>query len=142
MVDADHNEQAQVGSTLLPRPRICGAITIFYYADLAEAARWYREVLALEDVVQLDGVEIFRLAGTANLALVAEGKGSQPVIAGRAKSAILSIETDELEAWHARLFALGVEGTGEGAQIGADGTTIEFKVYDPGGYTIEFFEWL
>ena len=117
-------------------------MTIFYYADLAEAARWYEEVLGFERMLSLDGAEVFRVADNAQLALVAEGKGSQPVIAGRGKGALLSIQTDELEAWHARLFALGVEGTGKGAHVGADGTTIEFKVYDPGGYTVEFFEWI
>lgn len=127
---------------LPPRPPISGVITIFYYADLAAAARWYAEVIGLEPLMHLDGVEIFRIEGNAHLALVAEGKGSQRFIAGRQKSALLSIHTSDLEGWHARLFALGVEGTGMGAQIGADGTTIEFKVYDPGGYTVEFFEWI
>lgn len=130
------------GQPPLPRPGISGVVTIFYYADLPAASRWYTDVLGLEPVLHLDGVELFRIVGDAHLALVAEGKGSQPVIAGRDKSALLSIQTDDLEGWHARLFALGAEGTGEGAQVGADGTTIEFKVYDPGGYTVEFFEWL
>jgi len=115
---------------------------MFYYANLEEATRWYADVMGFEHVLHLDGAEIFRIDGNAHLALVAEGKGSQPVIAGRGKSAMLSIQTDQLEAWHERLFALGVEGTGKGAHVGAGGTTIEFKVYDPGRYTIEFFEWI
>lgn len=136
------NTQRRTKGSSSPRPDIRGVVTIFYYADLAEAARWYAEALGFESVVQLDGVEIFRIEGNAHLALVAEGKGSQPFIAGRAKSALLSIQTEDLEGWHDRLHALGVEGTGEGAQIGAGGATIEFKVYDPGGYTVEFFEWI
>ncbi|WP_404478189.1 VOC family protein [Novosphingobium sp. BL-52-GroH] len=126
----------------LSRPRIRGVLTMFYYENLAEATRWYTDVMGFEHVLRLDGAEIFRVEDNAHLALVAEGKGSQPVIPGRGKGVLLSIQTDDLEAWHERLFALGVEGTGKGAHVGAGGTTIEFKVYDPGGYTIEFFEWI
>lgn len=131
-----------MASEPIRHPRINGGITIFYYADLAEASRWYTDVLGLERILLLDGVEIFRLTGTQSVALVADGVGSQSFVPGRAKGAVLSIQTDELEAWHARLFAMGVEGTGQGAQVGAQGTTIEFKVFDPGGYTIEFFDWI
>ena len=124
------------------RPSIVGALTMFYYADLAAAADWYETVLGFERIFSTKGLELFRIEGAASLALVQDGYGSQRASPSRQKGAILSIHTDQLEAWHARLFALGVEGTGLGLEVGADGMTIEFKVHDPGGYTVEFFEWI
>ena len=127
---------------LPPRPSIGGGYTIFYYADLAAAVRWYEEVIGLERLLYLKGVVIFRISGSSYLALVADGAGSQRATSGRDKPVILSLQTEDLEAWHARLFALGVEGANMGNKVGTDGTMIEFKVYDPGGYTVEFFEWI
>ncbi|HWU01781.1 MAG TPA: VOC family protein [Novosphingobium sp.] len=123
-------------------PRINGAYVMFYYHDMAQAARWYADVVGLEPWMTAPGLALFRLNAGACLALVQDGSGSQRAIEGANKGAILSIETDALEAWHARLFAQGVEGTGHGLQVGCDGMTIEFKVRDPGGYTVEFFEWI
>ncbi len=123
-------------------PAALNVFTMFYYKDLPAAAEWYETVLGFERIFSAEGLELFRIEGSSNLALVQDGYGSQRATAGRDKGAILSIHTDQLEAWHARLFALGVEGTGVGLLVGADGMTVEFKVHDPGGYTVEFFEWI
>lgn len=126
----------------LPRPSIDGTYTMFYYRNQREAVRWYEEVLGFERVLSITGADLFRIHAHSHLALIAEGHGSQKATSVREKGAILSIQTSALEEWHARLFALGVEGTGVGTVTGGDGTTVEFKVYDPGGYTVEFFDWI
>jgi len=123
-------------------PHIGGAYTIFYYDDLGAAADWYADVLGLSRMLSAPGLEIFRLGGASCVALVGAGYGSQMPVREDNKGVILSLETEDLEGWHARLFRLGVAGVGQGLQTGVDGRTLEFKVRDPGGYCVEFFEWI
>jgi catechol-2,3-dioxygenase len=124
------------------RPAIGAVLTMFYYDDLDRAADWYEHVLGLRRMMAAEGFVLFEVSGQAQLALVGAGYGSQRPIPGTNKGAILSIQTSELERWHADLFARNVPGTGIGLCVGGDGRTLEFKVSDPEGYTIEFFEWI
>ncbi|AHE52714.1 hypothetical protein NX02_04865 [Sphingomonas sanxanigenens DSM 19645 = NX02] len=126
----------------LPIPSIDGVLTMFYYRDLAAATDWYERVIGFEKILAFEGLSLFRVHQGSQLALVGEGFGSQQPIAGTNKGAILSIQTRVLQQWHERLFRYQVPGTGEGLQSGGGGLTIEFKVRDPEGYTIEFFEWI
>ncbi|WP_380871796.1 hypothetical protein ACFB49_27510 [Sphingomonas sp. DBB INV C78] len=133
---------AESPSTRPPLPPIDGVLTMFYYEDLAQAVNWYEEVIGFEKVMAFDDFAIFAIHRGAHLALVGNGMGSQVPIRSTNKGAILSIQTRALQAWHERLFGHAVPGTGEGFHVGCDGRTIEFKVRDPEGYTIEFFEWI
>jgi catechol 2,3-dioxygenase-like lactoylglutathione lyase family enzyme len=120
-------------------PSITGVLTLFYYRDLAAARNWYENRLGFERTMDIEGGVIFRIHEHSHIALVAGDFGSQRPIGGRNKGAMLSIQTDQLEAWYRR-FA-GVEGTESGICVGAGGRTREFKIYDPEGYSLEFFEW-
>ena len=130
------------GSNHSRHPTVLNALTMFYYRDLEAAAAWYENVIGFERVLSSKGLELFEIEGSSKLALIQDGFGSQKATTDHQKGAILSIETDQLEEWHARLFAFGVEGTGVGLLVGAGGMTLEFKIHDPGGYTVEFFEWI
>lgn len=123
-------------------PHVAAVLTMFYYQDVDRAAAWYEDKLGFRRLMQTTGFVLFEVSGVAQLALIGAGHGSQQPIAGSGKGAILSIETEDLEGWHALLFAREVEGTGTGLQVGGGGRTVEFKVQDPEGYTIEFFEWI
>lgn len=125
-----------------PIPPIDGVLTMFYYDDLETAAAWYEEVLGFEKILAFEGLSLFRVHEGSQLALVGNGCGSQTPIPGANKGAILSIQTPALHAWHERLFEHKAPDAGEGLEIGGDGRTIEFKVRDPEGYTIEFFQWI
>jgi catechol-2,3-dioxygenase len=124
------------------RPAVDAVLTMFYYNDLALAAEWYEHVLGFPRLIDADGFVLLGITEHAQLALVEVGRGSQQPIAGTNKGAILSIQTSDLQRWHADLFARDVPGTGIGLLVGGDGRTIEFKILDPEGYTIEFFEWI
>ena len=121
---------------------IKGVVTMFYYRDLAAAADWYESRIGFERIMDMEGFVLFRIHETSHLALVAGGFGSQAPIEGGNKGALLSIQTEDLELWHRDLFERHVDGTGQGLQTGGGGRTIEFKVRDPEGYTLEFFEWI
>lgn len=123
-------------------PPIDGVLTMFYYDDLQAATEWYERVLGFEKILAFPGLTLFRVHQGSQLALVGNGSGSQTPIPGANKGAILSIQTRALRAWQERLIAHRAPDTGEGLQTGCDGRTIEFKIRDPEGYTIEFFQWL
>jgi len=122
-------------------PGLSGVLTIFYYRNLAAAAEWYARALGFECVRREEGLVLFRVNREAMLALVGDGHGSQRPIEGRQKGAILSLQTDNLDGWHAHLTARGVVDD-TSIHPGYGGRTREFKLFDPEGYTVEFFEWL
>lgn len=122
--------------------RVDGALTLFYYDDVEAAAQWYEDVVGFEKVLDHGWLAIFRLRDHAYLGLVSSALGSQKPVGGPNKGVLVTIATRDLERWHARLAESGAVGAGEGLQIGGEGLTIEFKLRDPGGYTLEFFEWL
>lgn len=125
-----------------PLPRIGGVMTIFYYESIAPIIPFYEELLGFERVLDHGWVVILQIAEGCRLALVEGEGGSQRAIAGTNKGATLSIETRDLANWHDRLLASGANLTGVGLDMGCDGRTIEFRVLDPGGYTVEFLEWI
>lgn len=123
-------------------PRIGGVMTIFYYEDVAPAIAFYEHVLGFEKVLDLGWGATFRVAGQSFLTVVDSEGGSQRAIAGPNKGAILSIETDDLAAWRAKLESAGVISLEADLKSGCDGRSIEFHVRDPGDYVVEFFQWL
>lgn len=120
-------------------PSIAGGVPFFYYQDLATAADWYENKLGLKKYADEGWVVIFELTPSSYLGLVnATGGSLRPI---EEKGALLSIETEELEAWYERL--KDVEGINmiHGIEVGAKGLIEEFRMSDPGGYVVEFFRW-
>jgi predicted enzyme related to lactoylglutathione lyase len=118
------------------------AITFFYYDDLPRAAAFYRDVLGLKVAMVREWCVICELAGGARVGLVDGLSGSQRPIPAGNKGAILSLEVDDLEACLERCVALGLLPSDADLVPGCSGLTREFKIRDPGGYTIEFFRWI
>ncbi|WP_172840764.1 VOC family protein [Allosphingosinicella indica] len=129
-------------SQTTPIPPVDGVLTMFYYNDLQAAADWYHRVLGFEKILIAEGLVLFRIHEGSQLALVGKGYGSQQPLAGTNKGAILSIQTRALQQWHERIASHEAEGIGHELHRGGNGRTVEFKVRDPEGYTIEFFEWV
>ncbi len=133
---------------MLPAPGASGPIdatvTFFYYEDLDAAGRFYREVLGLQATTDMDWVKIYRVSATSSVGLVQDGRGFHSV--SDDKPAMLSIVTDDVDAWYQALVDAGVpilkplppadsERDPERAPVRG------FVAEDPGGYTIEFFAW-
>lgn len=119
-----------------------GVITFFYYEDLNQAAAFYRERLGLRSLMVSDWCVIFELNRGARLGLVNATAGSQQPIAGRNKGAILSLQIDEVGACLERMKRCGLAPLSAELVEGCGGRTREFKISDPEGYVIEFFEWI
>ena len=120
-------------------PPIASGVPFFYYRDLPAAADWYEHKLGLERTTDGGWVAIFRLTPTSYIGLVNATDGTlHPAVK---KGAMLSIETEALEAWYRRLKATDGIDMVSGIEDGAKGMIDKFIVRDPGGYLIEFFRW-
>jgi len=119
-------------------PTTDGQVVMFYYEDLAAADRFYGETLGFVKTLDEDWVKFYRTSGDATVGLVADGAGAwhkpQP------KNAVmLSIVTSEVDAWYERLRKM--DDVTFLKDIGDGGPIRSFLVEDPGGYTVEFFQW-
>lgn len=127
------------GRTVLP---IQGVITVFYYEDVRAALDFYEQVLGLRKVADFGWGGIVQLQPNACVGLVNATGGSQKPIPGFNKGAILSIAVSDLELCFETLKKAGAVPQGTLIESGCEGRTREFKIRDPGGYTIEFCTWL
>ena len=119
-------------------PSIDSQVTFLYYKDVPAAARFYAGTLGLEMTFDEGWVQIYRVSSTAYVGLVDEMRGAHRV--SESKPVMLSIVTNEIDAWYAHMRTSGVKllselSNSENAPIRA------FLVEDPGGYTVEFFQW-
>jgi hypothetical protein len=119
-----------------------GVITFFYYDDLNRAAAFYRERLGLRSLMVSDWCVIFELNAGARLGLVNATAGSQRPIADCNKGAILSLQVDGVAACLERMKRCELAPASAELVEGCCGRTREFKISDPEGYVIEFFEWI
>jgi predicted enzyme related to lactoylglutathione lyase len=125
-------------------PDVSGTVTFFYYKDLDAQVPFYEGVLKLTASMNEDWVKIYPITETASVGLVLDGRGYHRV--SEDKPAMLSIVTDDVDAWYERIRQSGVPVLRElpprTAQPGVEGAPVRgFMVEDPGGYTIEFFSW-
>lgn len=119
-------------------------ITFFYYEDLEAQVPFYEGLLKLEKTMDEDWVKIYRITPNSSVGLVLHGRGVHE--ASEDKPAMLSIVTEDVDAWYQRLVAADVSVLSELAPPGSGSEPGRapvrgFIVEDPGGYTIEFFTW-
>ena len=107
-------------------------ITWVYTEDLEGTARFYEVVLGLETALDQGQCRVYRTSPTSFLGLcrVRPGRFVEP------KGVVLTLLTDDVDAWHAHLLAHGADVQGPPEHHAA------FKVYaffvkDPNGYLIE-----
>jgi imidazolonepropionase-like amidohydrolase/catechol 2,3-dioxygenase-like lactoylglutathione lyase family enzyme len=125
-------------------PSINATVTFFYYKNLDAAASFYRDLLGLDTTMDVEWVKIFQVSATSSIGLVQDGRGFHPV--SDDKPAMLSIVTDDVDAWYQKLVDANVPILK--ALPPADSPTDPdrapvrgFVAEDPGGYTVEFFTW-
>jgi hypothetical protein len=124
-----------------PIPNVTSQVVMFYYDDLAAAEAFYGEKVGLEKTQDFGWAKFFRVGPGAEVGIVKAGPGAYHATQPR-NAVMLSVITTQVDAWYARLKAdasipiLVDIHTSETAPIR------NFMVADPGGYTVEFFQWL
>ena len=108
------------------------AITFFYYQDLIAVVPFYEDTLGFDLVLDQGIARIYKVAGTAYFGIV---DGTSGHLAPQEKSAaLLTIVSEEIAGWHARMKAANVAGLSE---IMRGRFCEHFFFEDPGGYAIE-----
>ncbi len=108
------------------------SITFFYYDDIHAVVPFYEQTLGFELVLDQGLARIYRIAENCYFGIVDGNRGH---LKHQEKSAVLlTIVSQDVEGWHARLKKIGVTGQSEMLR----GRFCEhFFFEDPAGYAIE-----
>jgi catechol 2,3-dioxygenase-like lactoylglutathione lyase family enzyme len=117
-------------------PPIEQQVTFLYVEDLEVSARFYGELIGLEQVLDQGACRIFRVAGEGFLGLcTSRARAVVP------EGVTVTFVTPEVDRWHDRLAAAGVAIEAPPAE------NARFRIYnffarDPDGYLLEFQRFL
>ena len=120
-------------------PPVSSSVTMFYYKDIGPAASFYGDVLELENTLDWDWVKFYSTGPASSVGLVTEGPGGWHKVQAQ-NSVMLSLVTDDVDAWYEKLS--GKSGATVLKELSTSGPVRSFLLEDPGGYTVEFFQWV
>ena len=130
---------SEMTSCLPAIPSLSSTVTMFYYKDNGPAAHFYGEVLGLENELDWDWVKFYKTGPASSVGLVTEGDGGWHKVQ-EYNAVMLSLVTEDVDAWYERITKH--DDLKILKDIGDGGPIRSFLLEDPGGYTVEFFEWL
>ena len=111
-----------------------------YYNKIEEATKFYKEMLGFTLKLDRDWVKIFEYASNCHIGLVGKGKGSHKIM--DEKSARLQLMVEDVQAWHDYAKTKGLNPNRDKPKPGATLKIKAFSIQDPGGYTVEFCEYI
>ena len=123
------------------RPDISEHYVMLYYRDIDAARRFYGETMHLQATFQDSWVTLYRLTPSSYIGIVQEG-GSAYHRARDENAVMVSIVTNDVEGWYQTLTR---EGSVKVLKEIYDHESVPIRAFlieDPGGYTVEFFQWL
>lgn len=120
-------------------PSLSSQTTMFYYKDLGPADHFYGDLLGLEKTLDWDWVKFYKTGPASTVGLVAEGDGGWHKVQ-ETNAVMLSLVTEDVDAWYEQL--KDKKEITFLKEIADGGPIRSFLMEDPGGYTIEFFQWL
>ena len=125
----------------LPTSHITDQVTFLYYQDLAAPRQFYGQILGLTPYFENEWVSLYRIAAGAAVGLVKEEHAETTPAVKRA-TVMVSLVTDDVAGWYAKLRQDPrvhiVRPIYDHPQVAIRA----FETEDPGGYAVEFFQWL
>lgn len=120
----------------MPHPSIDQQITFIYTTNLERSADFYERVLGLRLALDQGGCRIYHVAGGAYVGVCQRAAEDIQLPSSDRRSVILTLVTEEVDAWHQRLMNLGVvfEST---PRFNAEYGIYHVFLRDPSGYVIE-----
>ncbi|MEJ8566198.1 VOC family protein [Elongatibacter sediminis] len=131
--------QSAIAEEAKTTPPIKGQVTFLYYADMDKAAHFYGEIMGFENTFDEEWVKFFAITPTSSVGLVDESRGFHQT--SDVKPVMLSVETDDVESWYNYLKKKDVNFIKHLDKSKSKGFVHAILVEDPGGYTVEVFEW-
>ena len=111
-------------------PPFAQQVTFLYTDDLAKTVRFYEDALQLPLVLDQGTCRIYRVSNDGFLGFCARATPAQP------DGVIVTLVSDRVDEWHARLVALGVE-IEKPPTLNEDYNIYHIFVRDPNGYLVE-----
>ncbi len=114
---------------------------MLYYTDLEPAARFYEQTLGLAAAMKDEWVQLYEVIPGSLIGLVKEG-GTAHHTVQETNAVMVSIVTEDVDAWY------GIVSENPDIRIlkpiynHASVPIRAFLLADPGGYTVEIFQWL
>jgi uncharacterized glyoxalase superfamily protein PhnB len=114
---------------------------MLYYDEISDAVDFYEHILGLRKTLNEEWVKIYRLTDSASVGVVKVGPGAYHATQDR-NAVMLSLVTTDVDGWYRRLKENGRVGFLKDIHDSENVPIRSFLVEDPGGYTVEFFQWL
>jgi len=111
-------------------------ITFLYTQDMGATAPFYETVLGLELTLDQGGCRIYHISGQKAYLGICERSQARP-----AEGVIFTFVTQEVDAWHERITAQGIECE-NAPKLNEEYGIYHFFVKDPNGYLLEFQRFL
>ena len=121
--------------------KIAESYVMLYYKSLDAPRNFYGKILGLETAFDDEWVTLYKITSTSYVGVVKEG-GTAYHKAQEHSAVMLSLVVEDVDSWYEKirmnedLVILKEIYNHDSAPIRA------FLVEDPGGYTIEIFQWL
>jgi hypothetical protein len=116
-------------------------VTFLYYDDLTAPRSFYSEILGRTPYFESDRTSLFRTTTGATIGLVKVPRtGVTPAV--KRSVVMVSIVTDDVAGWYKKLKQNPQIHIAKDLYDHPRAPIRAFEVEDPGGYPIEFFQWL
>ncbi len=121
--------------------KIAESYVMLYYKSMDAPRNFYSKVLGLEAAFDDEWVTLYRITSSSYVGVVKEG-GTAYHKAQENSAVMLSLVVDNVDSWYEKI------KTSQGVTIlkeiyNHDSAPIRaFLVEDPGGYTLEIFQWV
>jgi hypothetical protein len=115
-------------------------VTFLYYADLAAPREFYGKVLGLKSYYDQGWVSLYRVSSGASIG-VAQSNSGQLTADSKRDAAMVSIVTTDVDGLFTRLRSIPGVVVQKDIYDHPSVPIRAFLLRDPGGYSIEFFQW-
>ncbi|HEX2139158.1 MAG TPA: VOC family protein [Woeseiaceae bacterium] len=122
-------------------PSIDSQIIMLYYDEISDAAHFYEHVLNLPKTLDEEWVKIYQVTDSSSVGVVKAGRGAYHATQER-NAVMLSLVTTDVDGWYRRLRQNDRVSFLKDIRDSENVPIRSFLVEDPGGYTVEFFQWL
>ena len=122
-------------------PSIQQQITFLYTRDLATTARFYEEVMGLALKLDQGSCRIYQVSADGFLGFCQRDEAPRAPSDPAARSMILTLVTEEVDAWYERLKEQGVAFE-KAPEVNPDYDIYHCFLRDPNGYLIEIQRFL
>ena len=125
----------------VPSPDINEQYTMLYYKDMEAPRKFYGGLLGLTSTMDDEWLSLYQLTPASFIGVIKEGEDSWHKVQ-ETNAVMISIVTDDVDGWYERILQDGGVTILKEIYDNESVPIRAFLVEDPGGYSVEFFQWV